>query len=513
MLTGMVFLSGNVQAADSIPAPSVCEVASLPFANWTLAQNAFAWKYFQSQAAGPDAQKNFAFSPSSLSTALQMLLIGANDAAKSEITNAIHAQGLSLNELMPNIRRMNDKFAALTGELRVRAANSLWTDSKFQFADAYLTFLQAIGPHNLTANSRDFQDPATLQAINDWVKQASTVRDHTSGKDVPLIEKVLEELKPDDVFVLLATLLVDGKWKQPFHEEEVLNFLGDRGVPLRVLAATGEIRVPHLNNELWEIVSLPLADPRIVVDFVMPKAGQDAATLLAGMTAENYATLLSQTETKKVKVTLPTLDITSNVDLSADPVFRKTLGINAIFETGNLKDMGSDQLYISQARHDSHVKVTGQGYQGFSVTTIVGGLECAFMPPPNQIKFTADRPYWMIVRDTRDNQILQMTRVAMATDKVGAAFMPQETTLQDTTLAEVKRIRTEPSNTLANLTAALEKDPFFSENGLPSLAAQRIATDLLLPENMANDDIQGLFHESVEILYGARVVRQRANLQ
>lgn len=506
MLFALVAIGHHRPSLAIDPDPKCEQKSDMPHANWIEAGNTFAWQYFRNQSKVPGASKsNFAFSPSSLSSALQMLLLGADSETSIELRDALSAHGLSLSQLMPNAKRMSEKFEALEGGVNVRAANSIWVHNQFKVNPQYMILLSALGKY-LKVENRDFGNPSTVDEINAWIRTESTVIDHESQEKKPLMDKILDELDPDAVMAFLTTLVVDSFWREELKEDTALTFLGTSGGPETVWASTGVVPARHYSDDYWEVLSLPFSDPSIVVDFVMPKAEHDAEKLLEGMTAKNYARIVGLATEKQVKVTLPKLDIETKVDLTADPVFRNTLGINRIFEEGHLATIGSEQLRIAQARHDSRIKMNGKGYQGFSATVLVSNLESAFVPAedPFDARFTADRPYWMIVRDARDGQILQMTRVANGTDKLGGAYLPQPESLRlaDTTLRNVERARFEEITGLKHVVEALLADPLFTEGTLPSLAAARIGSAIVAFANIGRKDLQELFYELLSRLYG-----------
>lgn len=345
-----------------------------------------------------------------------MLLLGAGESAKAEILKAIHAQKLDPGSFMRHIKEMNDRFAQLEG-VNVRAANSLWVDKNFPLNPDFMRQLSVLREY-LTAQNLDFGDSnQALESINGWVREVSTVTDHKTGRKTPLLSEVLKELSPDSAMVLIGTLLVDGRWRQALKEDTQFTFSNAREKQ-DVRGYNGVVDGAFHNDERMEFVSLPLIDSRIAIDFVMPKAGIDTQHLARDLMNGTYAKTLATAKQGTLDVTLPTLDFKTSLDLANDKIFRETLGINQVFDAGNLTPMGSPQLKVAQVKHDSVFKLTGTGVQAFSATTVEMTLECCFAPPTPNFTFIANRPFWIIIRDAETNMILDMASIQMGSDAV-----------------------------------------------------------------------------------------------
>lgn len=412
----MILNLASPLARASTPPPAECEQKSQVAGDWVQSQNSLAWSYFAPALETHAKNANFIFSPTSLNNVLQMLLLGAGESAKAEILKAIHAQKLDPGSFMRHIKEMNDRFAQLEG-VNVRAANSLWVDKNFPLNPDFMKQLSILREY-LTAQNLDFGDSnQALESINGWVREASTVTDHKTGRKVSLLSEVLKELSPDSAMVLIGTLLVDGRWRQALKTDTQFTFNNAREKQ-DVKGHNGLVDGTFHSDERMEFVSLPLIDSRIAIDFVMPKAGVDAQRLAQELMNGAYANTLKVATQGTLDVTLPSLDFKTSLDFANDKIFRETLGINQVFDAGNLSPMGSPQLKVAQVKQDSVLRLTGTGVQAFSATTIEMTLESVFIPPTPDFTFIANRPFWILIRDAETNMILDMAAIQMGSDAI-----------------------------------------------------------------------------------------------
>jgi serine protease inhibitor len=508
---GLLFIQLASVSFAQVPEPDCGSHVrkNLPSPEWTQAQNNLGWTLLkQTNARGK--KENFFFSPASLSSALQLVMVGAGTEARAELAKALNLNGSQFTN--QNLIRQNQlmlgKFQNLENGTIIRTSFSLWTDSDFSFSSKYLTPLKALGTA-LEPRVEPFGEKATVEKINDWVRRQSMVRHPKTGVEAPLIDRVLEELKPDEVFVLLNAPLVDSKWQKAFESERPMHFINSNGKIVETLGMSDARWIPYHSDGDLEFASIPFADDRFSVDILVPAPGKKVDDLLQQMNADRYARLVGQAKSQMVALTLPQLDVKTELPIKDNPVFENDLGVSKIFTAGNLIPMGGSRLFISRAKQDSRFRMDQNGFQGFSVTVVTGSQESA--APMPQRSLSADRPFILVVRDRRDNQILQMALVREATTEVKTPETPdaRSATIHAELAERIASLRQKNSATAhSQILELLQNCITQFQCYMPAFSLDAIATYLLLPDNLQRSKIQELVTEAYLALYKPETINR-----
>jgi serpin B len=155
-----------------------------------------------------DESANVILSPLSASMALGMTLNGADGATFDDMRSTLGLASLTRAEVNDAYRSLIDLLTELDPTVQFEIANAVWTNQDVSFHQA---FLDAVADaFDASSESRDFTDPSTLEAINQWVEES------TDG----MIEKILEELDPDLVALIVNAIYFDGAWATEFDPDD-----------------------------------------------------------------------------------------------------------------------------------------------------------------------------------------------------------------------------------------------------------------------------------------------------
>ena len=138
--------------------------------------------------------KNLIISPLSIYQVLSLLANGANGETQSEMLKTLGSNTIDeLNEINFKILSKSSQFSTID------MANAVMTrykplDDFCSIANKYLAPMETL---------------QSVEQVNNWCSE------NTHAK----IEKIIEELSPDTVMILLNAIYFKGKWLRPFEKE------------------------------------------------------------------------------------------------------------------------------------------------------------------------------------------------------------------------------------------------------------------------------------------------------
>ncbi|KAF8773439.1 Serpin B6 like protein [Argiope bruennichi] len=182
----------------------------------SLANNELAFNLHRRLASGSSG--NVFFSPLSISTAFGMLFYGARGNTAQELREALGYEKANLpndlvhdtfNHFLREVLRHEDSSNGYV----LKAANAVLVDKHLRLLEEYRNNVQEF--YRAVVKDVDFgrEAPRIVEEIN------SFVREKTNGK----IEKLLDELSPSTVLVLLNAVYFKGTWKIEFDREETFD--------------------------------------------------------------------------------------------------------------------------------------------------------------------------------------------------------------------------------------------------------------------------------------------------
>lgn len=363
-------------------------------ADFGEANLAFAVDLFQEALNQAEAGANVLVSPLSVHAALQMVLNGADGETYDAIAGVLHSTDFSETTLNESYLNLVQALKDIDDKTEIRMANSVFwdpagVDPHHNFLDKMSTWFDA-HQENL-----DFRSPEALTAINDWVN------DKTEGR----IEKILEEIKPEEVMFLINALYFIGDWEKDFPEESTY----DRGF---TLADGNNMIVPmmHLDEYLnffigedLAAVDLIFGDSSFSMTCIRPiEKTQPIDGFIRGLDRARIEHLWSRDlQRQRVYLGLPKFEVSYEANLTNA---LKAMGMEVAFDP-NRADLGRlgnafGNLYVSRVKHKTFLTIDESGAEGAAVTAVGVGVTSA---PPTLF---FDRSFYFVIRDLRFNSIL-----------------------------------------------------------------------------------------------------------
>ena len=337
-----------------------------------------------------DDRTNVVLSPLSASMVLAMTLNGASGTTLGGMRAALGLEGLSHAEINDSYRELTGLLTDLDPLVEVSIANSAWANERFSF---HQTFFDAVtDDFGGTVESRDFGDPNTLGAINDWVDRS------TRG----LIERILQEgdLNPDLALLLLNAVYFDGSWRAGFDPEDTAPgpFMRADGSTVTVdMMHQTDVELPYGQTDDLVAVELPYGGGAYSMVVALPWDGTPRE-VLAAMDASGWKALSASLEPRKLDaLSLPRFVMAYDSFLN-DALTDMGMGI-AFTRQADFSDLSPQHLCLDFVRQKTHIEVDEAGTRAAAVTAV--GIA-----PVSFFGFLVDRPFLFAIRERLSGTIL-----------------------------------------------------------------------------------------------------------
>jgi serpin B len=387
----MAFLGAAVSVLCTVFFASALGI-STPHAGLTEGNNAFSAKLYSELGA---KEGNVFFSPYSLSSALGMTYAGAREKTAREMREALSFQ-FDSPELNAAFKSMNKQLSgtAVKNGQKLNIANGLC--------------ITGGGPSKeYEAILRDYYDAELfsggLEQINGWVKKK------TEGK----IEKILEELSPNSMFVLLNAVYFKGTWANQFEKsvtrDAPFTLSPDKKVTVPFMYQKKDFRILIEND--FQALSLPYKGNDLSMVILLPKASDGLASLERRLTDSNIKAWLARLDAQlpdNVELYLPRFSFETDYDLV--PATMKMGMVDAFGSSADFTGMGFKvgDLWIAQIKHKAFIEVNEEGTEAAAATAV----EMETKGMRYSTVFRADHPFVFLIRDHRTGTILFMGRMA-----------------------------------------------------------------------------------------------------
>ena len=336
-----------------------------------------------------DERPNVVLSPLSASMALGMTLNGADGTTFDAMRSALGFGSLSREEINQAYADLIELLGTLDPEVRFEIANAVWTNQDVEF---HAAFMDAVAEaFQAETSSSDFSDPATLDAINGWVEDA------TDGT----IDSILDSLDPDLVALLLNAIYFEGAWTVAFDPADTspADFTRADGttVEVEMMSVTDEEYALAWAPE-YAAAELPYGGGAFTMVVVVPSGdARDFARSLDGDGWQEVVDGLAPAEVDRLA--LPRFTLTYDGFLNEA---LKAMGMEEAFRDGadftRMSPVG-DQLCIDFVRQKTFIEVDERGTRAAAVTAVGVG-------PTSFTGLVADRPFLFAVRERFSGAIL-----------------------------------------------------------------------------------------------------------
>ena len=356
-----------------------------------------------------DAEGNWSVSPYSIRLCLAMLANGAKGETQQELLNALRIDDLdAFNQSVKELLETYDSYARI---MSLETANSLWLNqSRFDSAGAFLPdFVQQMDEY-FRAEVKEVTDADSVERVNAWVDEK------TNGK----IPTILTEDNREFVTALVNAVYFKAAWENEFYKGDTdkAEFKNEDGT-------TGTVDMMHQTNGFGYY-----ATPGI--EALKMDYRNDAVDNIEGDNFEFFRDadfsmyLIKADDTLDVQNFLDNAEFTyGDVNVSV-PKFKveysaaldealQALGVRTVYDPENAdlsamldpSSLPGQQHFLDTVLHKTYIAVDEKGTEAAAVTAAMTGEGSAMPSRPELVRiFTADEPFWFVIRDNAKGEIL-----------------------------------------------------------------------------------------------------------
>ncbi|WP_321287507.1 serpin family protein [uncultured Sunxiuqinia sp.] len=363
------------------------------------ADNAFGLDLFKEVNTELDEGKNLMISPLSISLALAMVYNGADGDTKSQMETMLHKSGFSPDQINKAYQSLVKALADHDPQVKISIANAIFYDQNFNIKSDFISTNQTY--YDAEVDKLDFNNSlSTLDRVNGWVKNK------TNNK----IEKIIDQVSPTDAIFLMNAIYFKGQWTSQFEKDNTADraFYTENGNELQVpTMMLDETTLNYTGTSQFQLLELPYGGEKYSMLILLPTEEYSTNDVIAEMNQSNLNNLLENLHERNLKVYLPKFEFAYANSLVDN---LKALGMNDAF-IASLSDFSgiSDipDLYISEVKHKSYIKVDEEGTEATAVTGVTFEVTSAGPEPV----FDVNRPFVFAIREKDTNAILFMGKV------------------------------------------------------------------------------------------------------
>jgi len=362
------------------------------------ADNQFGFELFRKVNASLDEPKNTMISPMSVSLALAMVYNGTAGNTKKQMEDMLHKANLSPDDINQSYKDLVSALQSHDPKVELSISNAIFYRNSFSVKNDFITTNQNF--YQAEVSGLDFSKTIEiLNKVNGWVNTK------TKGK----IDKIIEEVKPEDIMYLLNAIYFNGEWKYSFDTKKTLELTFTKEDKTTVQAPTMIIEKPfnYYSHQKFELLEMPYGSGKYSMLIFLPETGKTTNDIISLLTSENANDWISKLSEQKKEVFLPKFEFKFD-DSLVDEL--KALGMTDAFNDAKANLTGiseAAQLVISEVKHKSYIKVDERGTEAAAVTGITVGVTS--VGPDNS--FRVDHPFIFAIREKDTKAILFIGKV------------------------------------------------------------------------------------------------------
>ena len=329
---------------------------------------------------------NFIISPIGLEIIISLCSNGAEGLTQQEMITLLQYE---------NIEEVNSKSKEIISELKevVKIANGILTKIKPK--------------ENFIIKGEEFEANIDLlknyNSVNKWVKNK------TSNK----IDKIIDNISPDVMMVLLNAIYFEAFWKIKFdihltYFREFFN-IDDSKVYIDLMFLNGELLNYYENEDIKAVkLDYDIKDNYINAIFILPKREdfleQNINYIIDNLNNDTFYNIIDKLkdENSKTKVNffIPKFFLEYEINLVQ---ILKDMGMSKAFtKEAEFKGINDKlNLFVNQVLQKNYIKVNEEGTQAVSSTELEIILESYTEKDQTAKDFIANRPFLFIIRNDK----------------------------------------------------------------------------------------------------------------
>lgn len=357
-----------------------------------------------------DADGNWSVSPYSIRMCLAMLANGAKGETQQELLTALRIDDLDgFNQSVKELLETYDGYARI---MSLDTANSLWLNqSRFDGTGEFQPdFVQRMQEY-FRAEAQEVTDADSVERVNAWVDEK------TNGK----IPTILTEDNRQFVTALVNAVYYKAAWENEFYEgsTDEADFTNADGTVATVDMMHQTNGFGYYSTPGIEALEMPYRKDAVDniegdnyeyfrdADFSMYLIKADDT-----LDVQDFLDTAAFSYEDEVAVSVPKFKVEYTAAL--DDALR-AMGVHTAYDpdAADLSAMldpaslASGQHFLDTVLHKTYIAVDEKGTEAAAVTAAMCGAGAEMPSRPALIRtFTADGPFWFVIRDNAAGEIL-----------------------------------------------------------------------------------------------------------
>ena len=355
--------------------------------------------------------QNIFYSPSSISIALAMTFMGARGDTAKQMSEALHWEAMTSDQLHDQQRHFLDALQESNDEgNELLAANRLFVQKSLTIEQEFLEGTKRF--YNAEMALTDYQkDPeGARKEINDWVE----------NKTKENIKNLIPEgiIDSSTKLTLVNAIYFKGIWQNEFDQRATRpkDFFVSKKKKVKVKMMKLKTNFKHIANvgELGcQLVELPYQGEDLSMLILLPQDKYGLTSVEASLTHDKLQKAIALTQVQpsgEVKVYLPRFNMTQEFQLNE---LLAKMGVTDMFNANKADFTGiSPGLFVTHAIHKAFVEVNEKGTEAAAATAVL--MSRSKSPPGGSAKipvFCADHPFLFLLCHKKSGGILFMGRM------------------------------------------------------------------------------------------------------
>lgn len=399
-IIAFIVLFVNASCTDDEEQLPIDENIQLKAQQVVSADNEFGLRIFQ-HIFESEKDENFMISPLSLSMALTMAYNGAESQTKDEMADLLGVDDLTRYDLNAAYKDLIATLVQSDPKVAMQIANSIWYRNTYFVEQNYLDINKNY--YDAEVYETDFDNPKTVDVINDWVN------DKTNGK----IETIIEEIPKELVMYLINAIYFKGDWAKEFNAKSTqqMTFLTSKNEQVEADMMGRVDTIDYLQNETFSAIRMPYGSGNYSMTVMLPQSGKTVADVAEEFSPKNWKQWQDDfTETQNVDIRFPKFTIEYEKTLND---ILQQMGMNQAFtaQADFSRINPTRDLYISLVKHKTFVEVDEKGTEAAAVT-VIGFYKTSVDPnEPQTIYFHCVKPFLFAISEKNTGAILFMGKV------------------------------------------------------------------------------------------------------
>jgi serpin B len=251
---------------------------------------------------------------------------------------------------------------------------------------------------------RDFGDQKTVEEMNKWVKTQTN----------EMIEKIIDNIEPDNVMFLVNAIYFKGDWLEQFDEsltQEKDFYLSDGSIiKPETMSIIGDFH--YYSEEDFSVARFPYGRDKIAMYIFLPQKDVTIDGFTDKLSQSSFDDIISRLSLQReLKVRFPKFKLEYGTKRLNNVL--QNLGMNIAFSPneanfGGIAPLDKGNLFISFVDHKAVIEVNEKGTKAAAATNV--GISLTSAPVDTQT-FYVDRPFFFVIRDDRSGSILFMGKI------------------------------------------------------------------------------------------------------